>query len=346
MNIEKDAMSVTPSVSVVIAVYKVEEYIAQCCHSLFAQTLKNIEYIFVDDCSPDKSMDIVQLVLAEYPDRRGQVKIIRHPQNMGVSRTREDGVKAATGEYIIHCDPDDWVELDMYEQLYNKAVEENADMVLCDLWWHYPEDPKPYYDCEKPKELTSRSILASCLSAQYPILHSFLHNKLIRSRLYKMVEWPHEISFCEDMVVCTQILSLPISVYHVKRPYYHYRFLRTGSLSNRDYRQEDAEKDLKAIRILHKYLIRADDAELVSFWQSCVANFMIGTLNADRRVFTNKVYLEKYRQYRDCIWKNRCLSPIKKMMLYCATYNYFVAFNLYKFLKYSRSALIKRNSGA
>ena len=67
-------MSVTPSVSVVIAVYKVEEYIAQCCHSLFAQTLKNIEYIFVDDCSPDKSMDIVQSVLAEYPDRGGQVK--------------------------------------------------------------------------------------------------------------------------------------------------------------------------------------------------------------------------------------------------------------------------------
>lgn len=322
--------NVTPSVSVVIAVYKVEEYIAQCCHSLFAQTLKNIEYIFVDDGSPDKSMDIVQSVLAEYPDRRGRVKIIRHPQNMGVSQTREDGVKAATGEYIIHCDPDDWVELDMYEKMYNKAIEEDADMVLCDLWYHYPDDPQSYYGTEKPDELTSRSLLASCLSAKTPILHCYLVNKLIKSQLYDNCEWPHDITFCEDMAICVQILRFPIKISHDRAALYHYRFLRKGSLSNRDYTRRDAEKDLKAISILHHYLECSEESSFFSYWQSAVPIFMLGTLEANQKVFSNKEYTKRYWQYRDCIFKNHCLSSWKKRLLFCATYNYSLAFALYK----------------
>lgn len=325
--------NVTPRVSVVIAVYKVEEYIAQCCHSLFAQTLENIEYIFVDDCSPDRSMDIVQSVLSEYPHRKDFVKIIRHQRNLGVSRTREDGVKAATGEYIIHCDPDDWVELDMYEQMYNKAIVEDADMVFCDVWWHYPDDQTPYYKSETPKELTGRSILASCFYAQQPIIHCSLWNKLIKSSLYHNVEWPNDIKYGEDMVVCVQILRLPIKLGNMAHAYYHYRLHRGGSLSDRNYVRADAERDLILVSSLYQSLVRTNDTELLYYWQAYCPQLMMDTLEAPRRVFTNKEYIARYKKYRKGIWKNRCLPFGKKAFLYMATYNYSITFFTYKAIK-------------
>lgn len=342
MNIEKDAMSVTPSVSVVIAVYKVEEYIAQCCHSLFAQTLKNIEYIFVDDCSPDKSMDIVQSVLAEYPDRREQVKIIRHPQNMGVSRTREDGVKAAIGEYIIHCDPDDWVELDMYEQLYNKAVEENADMVLCDIFYHYPDDPNGYYGQETPKELSSQSIILSIFRASKPILSGSLWNKLIRSSYSKQVEWP-AISFAEDWIACLQVLKQSPVIGYINRAYYHYRFLRVGSLTRPQYTKESIEKKNRAIPIFHYYLCESGDAQLLRCWKASLPIFMMLALDAPSKIYTDKEYSERYRRYRNCIGKDRFFPFWKKILLYIATFNYSTAFFLYKTGKQIKSRLHKHH---
>ena len=111
-----------PKVSVIIAVYGAEKYIEKCARSLFEQTLDDIEYIFVDDCTPDKSMDILISVLSDYPNRNNQINIIHNLTNLGLGSTHTIGMKAATGDYLIHCDPDDWVEHNMYELLYNKPM--------------------------------------------------------------------------------------------------------------------------------------------------------------------------------------------------------------------------------
>ena len=89
-------------VSVCIPVYGVEKYIERCARSLFEQTLDSMEYVFVDDCSPDNSIEIMQKVLEEYPHRQEQVKIIRHEVNQGVGAARNHAVAACTGNYIIH----------------------------------------------------------------------------------------------------------------------------------------------------------------------------------------------------------------------------------------------------
>lgn len=114
-------------VCVIIPVYKAEVYIEKCTRTLFGQTLDNLEYIFVDDCSPDHSIEVMERVLNEFPNRKSQVKVIRHEVNQGVSAARQHGVGAADAEYIIHCDPDDYLELDMYEAMYRKAKEDNND---------------------------------------------------------------------------------------------------------------------------------------------------------------------------------------------------------------------------
>lgn len=122
-----------PAVSVIIPVYKVEPYVARCARSLFEQTLEDIEFIFVDDCSPDRSIEIVKEVLADYPDRKEQVRFVRTPRNGGLARARVFGLKFATGDYIIHCDSDDAVMPDAYRLMYEKAVAEDLDIVTCDF---------------------------------------------------------------------------------------------------------------------------------------------------------------------------------------------------------------------
>lgn len=322
-----------PCVSVVIAVYNVEAYIAQCCHSLFSQTLDGIEYIFVNDHSPDNSIEVVKTVLKEYPARTNQVKIIEHPVNLGVSQTREDGVKAATGEYIIHCDPDDWVETDMYEQMYNRAVAENADLVMCDVFYHVSSTS--YYGKETPKELSGRSILASCLHAQRPTLHCYLWNKLIRADYYRSVIWHYNISLYEDVIACAQILQSPLRVCYINQAFYYYR-QKEESLSHRRFTRKDAENDYATISLLHRHLCALGDAELYHYWQAGVAWFMSFSLHSTDKLYTNKEYLARYRKYRHCVLKDRGLAKSARLYLYCTTYNYIIPFSflqLYRKIK-------------
>ena len=107
-----------PKVSVIVLIYKVEKYIERCARSLFCQTMQDIEYVFVNDCTPDCSIQILQSVIDEYPQRKSDIKIISHEKNMGSGVARNTGLEVADGEYIIYCDGDDWVDPDMYEKLY------------------------------------------------------------------------------------------------------------------------------------------------------------------------------------------------------------------------------------
>ena len=121
-----------PKVSVIIPIYGVEKYIKYCAVSLFEQTLDDIEYIFVDDCSPDKSIEILKKILLDFPNRISKTKIIKHKINKGLPEARNTGILASTGNYIAHCDSDDWVSPTMYEDLYNYAESTKSDLIFCD----------------------------------------------------------------------------------------------------------------------------------------------------------------------------------------------------------------------
>lgn len=121
-----------PKVSVIVPVYGVEKYIVRCAKSLFEQTLDDIEYLFIDDCTPDKSIEILLSVLEDYPQRKSQVTIHRMERNSGQAKVREWGMRNASGLFITHCDSDDWVEKEAYRLMYEKAIHDNADIVVCD----------------------------------------------------------------------------------------------------------------------------------------------------------------------------------------------------------------------
>ncbi|MBR5640478.1 MAG: glycosyltransferase family 2 protein, partial [Muribaculaceae bacterium] len=116
-------------VSVLVPVYGVERYIEQCAESLMQQTYKDVEYIFVNDCTPDASIERLRDVVARYPERVSQVRIIAHERNQGSAIVRQTALDAATGDAVVFVDSDDYVDTHMIECLVNEMEQSHAEMV-------------------------------------------------------------------------------------------------------------------------------------------------------------------------------------------------------------------------
>ena len=116
--------------SVIVPFYNAERHIAQCVRSLMAQTLwKEVEFIFVDDGSTDQSAEILKTEIAAFPHRARQIIIVRNDHNRGSAYSRQRGFDMAHGEFVVHCDADDWVDASMYADLLREADTTGADMV-------------------------------------------------------------------------------------------------------------------------------------------------------------------------------------------------------------------------
>lgn len=116
-------------VSILVPIYGVEKYIEQCVRSLFEQTYADIEYVFVDDCTKDRSVEILSMVTAAYPERKPMVKLIRHEHNQGLGAARRTACMAATGDYIMHVDSDDFLPTTAVATLMAEAERSQADIV-------------------------------------------------------------------------------------------------------------------------------------------------------------------------------------------------------------------------
>ena len=123
-----------PKVTVIVPVYNTEKYLPRCVESLMAQTLKELEIIFVDDGSTDSSGRLCD----EYASKDNRIHVIHKP-NGGVAAARQTGLEAAAGKYVIWADSDDWVEVDMYEKLYQKAQSAQADLTVCGFIYEYKD---------------------------------------------------------------------------------------------------------------------------------------------------------------------------------------------------------------
>lgn len=209
-----------PKVSVIIPVYGVEKYIDRCARSLFEQTLDDIEYLFIDDCTPDKSIDVLLQVLEEYPQRKSQVIIHRMEKNSGQATVRTWGMKNASGDFVIHCDSDDWLETDAYRQMYEMAIKEDSDLVVCDF------------------KMTDGNIVyrefSGCGSIENKIfLHRLLRmedswslcNKLFRRQVCfgNGLIYPKG-DLGEDMVMCIQLLLNARKISYIHQFLYNYYY--------------------------------------------------------------------------------------------------------------------------
>lgn len=194
-------MESLPLVSVIVPVYRAEKFIQQCARSLFEQTLEEMEFIFVNDCTPDSSMVILREIIKEYPNRARQVRIVEHDQNKGSATARNTGLDNARGSYIIYCDSDDWVEREMYEKMIKKAFDDKADIVGCDFYYDYV-DRLVIHRQHFPND--NIQCIVELLEGK---LHGSMCNKLINRKLYSLghVRFFDGINMWEDIVA---IISL------------------------------------------------------------------------------------------------------------------------------------------
>jgi glycosyltransferase involved in cell wall biosynthesis len=116
-----------PKLSVIVPIYNVEQYVAQCIEFLIAQTLHDIGIVLVDDASSDGSVAIAE----KYVEKDGRLKLLHHDKSGGVSAARNAGIRHSTAPLVMFCDSDDFVEPDFCEQLYNGIESSGTDMARC-----------------------------------------------------------------------------------------------------------------------------------------------------------------------------------------------------------------------
>ena len=179
-------------VSIIVPVYNVESYLEKCLNSLVHQTLNDIEIIAVNDGSTDKSLDILMNYSCKYPEK---IKVITQ-ENQGLSGARNKGLQFATGEYIGFVDSDDWVEKEMYEEMYKKAISKDFDMVVCDLTYIYENHTKKAYSNIKKDIQTEKEIKKSML-AIYPAAWNKLYKKSLfeNNVFFKEKVWFEDVEF-------------------------------------------------------------------------------------------------------------------------------------------------------
>lgn len=212
-------------ISVIVPVYNTEKYLDRCIQSILSQTYSNIEILLIDDGSTDSSGAICD----KYAEQDSRVRVF-HKANGGVSSARNMGLDKAKGTWFTFVDSDDWIDMDMYEQMYNAAIQNKVDMVCCDLLVEYGKmqkimsynnkynDHKLMYDCLAP---ISVEYFATC-------------NKLVSRNIYDInkIRAMEGANMWEDVELTTKIRYFSQSSCVINKPFYHYNRLNDCSITS------------------------------------------------------------------------------------------------------------------
>lgn len=242
-------------VSICVPVYGAEKFMEKCARSLFEQTYDHIEYVFVNDCTPDRSIEIIRQVLVDYPQRQSAVKIVEHEHNRGLSASRHTAVLHATGDYFLHFDDDDYMEPDAISRYVACAVETGADMVMADHNFVYQDRVVPYYDVVPADKtdyvrrlLTRRSTIevwGRLIRRSFVIEHDLFA--------------PDGLDLSEDFVLVPVMVYKAAKVAKVDAPLVNYVKYNTGA-GSRCVRRRGLETTVRAMEMLCEFFSSVPDA--------------------------------------------------------------------------------------
>lgn len=283
------------TISVVVPIYGVEAYIEQCARSLLSQSWKDIEFVFVNDGTPDKSMEVLSGVLADYPSRKSQV-IIVNKQNAGLPQARRSGIQKATGDYIMHVDSDDWIAPGAIEKLARTALETDADVihyyvkkVKADGSFHISKD-KDYGD---PLLYQDRMLRFHS--------HGFMCNKLMKRGLYEREIFYPRYNMHEDMVLSGQLLAGARSLVLVKEPLYMYRRDNPDSAS-RVKTSVRRGQSARNFLDLYEYWKGREDSPVKGFEADFILRSAWVAFTEDKTIFTERPYLKDAARHCPLQW--------------------------------------------
>lgn len=206
-----------PELSIVVPVYNVEDYIHECIQSILSQTFKDFELILVNDGSTDRSGAICD----EHAEKDQRIRVI-HKENGGQSSARNRGIDAAKGNYIGFIDSDDWIEPEMYEILYTRLVENDADISACNMMQYEKGETKHLY-CHKTDDVSyDRDSAMDELYLNERLTFSPC-NKLYKKALFEGIRFK-EGYILEDMDFSYRMMHQAGKIYYTGQALYNYRY--------------------------------------------------------------------------------------------------------------------------
>lgn len=287
-------------ISIVIPIYNTGIFLEKCVESVLGQTLSDIEVILVDDGSTDESGKLCD----DFAEKDNRIRVI-HKINEGVSIARNAGISQAKGEYVGFVDSDDWLEPEMYFDLYEKAKDTGAKIVMCDA--------VTVYDNGKTEDDTITQIDTSRL-----LKKSDIHPRLLMEMagaawrcIYNRellecheVEFPTGLKFSEDRIFNILAMGYSSSVFYTKRAYYN-RYMRKGSAVNKYY-ENMLDIVLDARNRTMQAIDKAWDGsqEYKSMYENQTAGFAMSAINNVFYKESNGTIIKKYKSV-----KSICKNP-------------------------------------
>lgn len=243
-------MNKAPKISIIAPIYGVEQYIVEFADTVLSQSYPHIEFIFVNDGTKDRSIELLEALIADkYEHLRPQIKII-HKLNGGLPAARRTGIDNATGDYIYHVDSDDWLSEGAIEKIAAKIVATDADIVYFNYVKEYPSRSSIKRDRSYANG-AQREFVRNMYNHR-----SFgsLCNKCVRRSLYtENTIYVPKYGYAEDCYVSTQLVGYSKSVAYLDENVYHYRKGNPNALTGHHRRKRKREYALNFIDLYEKY---------------------------------------------------------------------------------------------
>lgn len=223
-----------PLITIITPFYNVSRYFDRSARSILGQTYPEIEFIFVDDGSPDDCAEqLAALLDGPFRERKERVRLVSR-ENGGLPSARRVGMEHARGAYILHVDSDDWMEPDMAERMVKAALETGSDLVYCDYFKEYADKTRigrehAYRD--------RRTLLKYLIAGKH--IRGYHWNKLVKSDLYRDHDLAQPVvNIREDLVITYQLFYYAEKVFHLAVPLYHYRRDNDASMMHGNRREQ------------------------------------------------------------------------------------------------------------
>lgn len=305
----------THLVSYIIPVYNAAPFIERCVRSLMEQSYDNIEYIFVDDCSTDDSVALLQNAVEAYPERREHVRIIRHDRDMGSATARNHGLDAATGDYVMFADSDDYVDADYVASMVSKAEAEQADIVYCDFYETYPQGDKLIRQDYGTDPV--RCICSMLSRAQHGSTcnKNFLRKFLLHSR-QRFVDGA---DLFEDVGWNVRLLACQPRLSYLPRAFYHYVKYNSSSIiasmGNKSYSRMRCLQRIKNIDVACRFLsdkglMRGEVQRAADCWMLMAKNDLITS-----DLYSLKRWMVTFPEADRAIWHCKGLTVNYRLLL-------------------------------
>lgn len=298
------------SVSILMPIYNVEQYLEKTLDSIFTQTYPYLDYVFVNDCSPDNSLQVLINTIKRYGINDGRYTIVNHEKNEGVAMSRNDCITYAKGDYVYFVDSDDWIEKDAVEQMVSATKEGTVDIVGCDYMKDFQDGTTTYHHEDYSK--TCEDNMRKCLN--YDIA-TVLWKLLIRKRLFEFFPIS-PINIGEDYIISIKLFHFANSFVSIQRAFYHYVQYNQNRLSFQSLRSiNDHIKCVEEVEcFIKKYFLFDDNIQhkLLLRKFNIKSNFVLNKKLRDKKAF-NRTFPEA-----NGIWREMAYTRKEKLKFWLA----------------------------